>query len=177
MSTDLEPISVIEVAPRAETGVETLRYWIMQADEMRAELAEAGDYTALAFALARIRELQRDMKMLADSVEVDVARLLPDRRTELTGIGVFEVKRSANRKAWEWGDLLDEVIKLALIDEETGEMPATVGEAAERIRAAVLDVAPLTASQNARVGALKRLGLNVEDFCDVEPGNLRVQIS
>jgi hypothetical protein len=172
---DLVP-AASQVQAAASNGIEGLRHWIMTADDMRAELAEAGDYQSLAFALAQLRTLMGDMRMLTDAIEANVADLMPERRLEMSGVGVFEKRRATARKQWDWQTLLDDAIGKALVDPETGELPSTVGAAVQLVVDTIMDVAPLTPSANARVGALKERGLDPGSYCEEEARGYKVQV-
>jgi hypothetical protein len=89
---------------------------------------------------------------------------------------VFEKRKATARKQWDWQTLLDDAIGKALVDPETGELPSTVGAAVQLVVDTIMEVAPLTPSANARVGALKDRGLDPGSYCEEEARGYKVQV-
>lgn len=167
--------------PPAEPGPEEdLVRWLSAAlvavDERRAELADAGDWQALAYGLAGLKKITAEIRLFADAVETDVYRLLPSKREVVDGLGVVERRQGATRRKWQSEELLGQVLRLALDPDGTGELPPA-GELLARIRSALLETVPFTGSLAWRVTALRELGLDPDEWCEKTPGRKAVQIT
>lgn len=163
-------------AVRPTDAVAGLREAIMAADAERAVLAERGDVDALAFGLVGLRALRADLAELARAVEDDVARLMPAKTVTVDGVGTLERRRSNVRRQWESEALARVVVLRALVDPETGEMPSSPMEAAERAVAALMACAPFTASMGWRVTALRDHGIDVDQYHESTPGRTTVTV-
>lgn len=159
-----------------EDLIRWLRAAMLHVDERRIELAEAGDFEALAFGLVALKALLDDLKILTRSIEDNIVGLLPAKRVEVDGLGVLERKRGNARKAWDSEELLGRVIRLAVDPDGTGELPPA-GEVLERLRSTLAAVVPFTGSLGWRVTALRELGLDPDEWCHTEPGRLGLQIT
>ncbi len=167
----LEPVPVVA----HPSGVDALRTAIMRADADRARLAEAGDTTALAFGLADLRALSRDLSMLARAVEDDVARLMASKTMTVDGLGTLERRRGTERRQWDSEALFATLVRSELDPDGTGELPPAA-ETLERVRALVADTMPLTGSFGWRVTALRARGVDPDEWASCTPGRTTVQI-
>jgi hypothetical protein len=149
---------------------------IVATDDRRHELAEHGDWHALAFLLAELRRLQADLRLLIDTVEQDCYRLLPDKRTEIDGLGVLEKRKGTDRRAWQSIDLLDEILRVAVVDRETGVVLDDETMIRQRIHEVLVDAVPFNPSLGWRVTALRELGLDPDEWCETKPGRESVQV-
>lgn len=190
--TDLVPVHVHEseepvahlaatTAPPAEPEreedlVRWLRGALLVVEERRRELADAGEWEALAFGLVALKTITDDLRIVLRTIEDDVVRLLPSKRVEVDGLGVLEKKRSSTRKAWQSEELLDRVLRIGIDPEGTGELPAP-GELVSRLRAALVAAVPFTSSLGWRVSALRELGLDPDEWCESTPGRMGLQIT
>ena len=144
-------------------------------DTRRVELADAGDWQALAYGLAGLATITDELKVLAGALEADLERLLPTSREVVDGLGIVERRSSTTRKKWRSEDLLGHVIRLAVDPDATGELPA-VPELLARLRSTLAATVPFTGSLAWRVTALRELGLDPDEWCDTEPGKTSIQI-
>lgn len=168
----------VEEAPRQQEDdlVRWLRAALGNVDARRAELATAGDFEGLAFGLVALKVIVDDLRTLIRSIEDDVVALLPAKKVVVDGLGVLEKKKGSARKAWQSEDLLGQVIRLAVDPDGTGEIPPP-GELLERLRSTLVAVVPFTGSLGWRVGALRDLGLDPDEWCHTEPGRIGLQIT
>lgn len=161
----------------SDTALRMLRAAIGQADEARRQLAEAGDWEALAWALSAVRALSRDLRTLERATVEDVAGLLPEKRVTIDGLGTVERRKASTRRAWQSEDLFRRLLAQALVDPETGEILAgSTLEVAETIGSEVLACMPVTASMGWRVTALRARGLDPEDWCETTEGPASITI-
>jgi hypothetical protein len=145
-----------------------LRLAIASLDDQRAELAEAGDYATLARGLAALRTLSQDLRTLARSVEDDVARLVPERRTEVPGLGVLERRKATDRKAWRWAEVLNDSLPI-LLERNHGSVMDALGE--------LIQMLPLNASTGPRLAVFRDdLGLDPQEYAECTPGRQTIQI-
>ena len=139
-----------------------LRAAILHADTLRAELAQDGNWEQLTHAIAGLRQIKADLDALLRECENDVARLMPDKKVVVDGIGQIERRTQITRK-WESSELLKDLCRLALMNRETGEVDQQL---LARVHAILAAAMPITASTGWRVTALKDLGLNEDEYCD-----------
>lgn len=182
MSTDVAVIEPPEPSPAtsAATGsdlVAWLRSGLADLDRRRQELAEAGEWQSLAFGLVALKKITDDLRTLIRSVEDDVVRLLPEKRAVVEGLGVLERKRSSDRRAWRSDELLDELLRLAVVDPETGEVLDDEAAIRARFLQVLVDCVPFTGSLGWRISALRALGIDPDEWCEVKPGRTALQIS
>ena len=164
-------------APVPETDLAgRLAASIVAADDRRHELAERGDWHALAFVLAELRRLAADLRLLVDTVEQDCYRLLPGKRTEIDGLGVLEKRKGTDRRAWQSTDLLDELLRVAVVDRETGAVLDDELLIRQRIHEVLVDAVPFNPSLGWRVTALRDLGIDPDEWCETRPGRESVQV-
>lgn len=130
----------------------------------------------VASLLAEVRSVRQALGIRERAIEDLLADVMLDDTMTLEGVGVFQLRHGKDRKAWQSEQLLSEVIRRSLDPEGTGELPP-LPEVVERIRAGVFDTAPVTPSLGWRVTALKRLGLDPDEWCESTPGRTTVQIT
>lgn len=165
---ELERIN--EFIERSDAG---LRGAILHADTLRQELADRGDYTQLLYAIDGLRTIKADLDALLRDCENDAARLMPDKKMVIDNLGQVERKTSISRK-WESEELLTQILKAALTDQQTGEIsPQLLARVGSILKAAL----PLTASLGWRVTGLEALGINIDDYCDKTYGRQTIQIT
>lgn len=124
-------------------------------------------------ALAQIRQARQHLARLEAIVERHTAQQMEDKRIEWDG-GYAERRKGAIRKHWLHDDLAHVVTVAALVDPETGELPGDeVRHAVERAVSELMNTASVAYW---RVGQLKRLGIDVGDYCHTEPGRTTVEV-
>lgn len=130
------------------------------------ELAEAGDWESLARGLAPLQDVLRQMRFLETQVKTSLAEILPERLVTIENVGTVERFRKTTRKNWDSEELLRSIVHIALVDEETGEIPSSPIEAVERVLNEIRACVPFTGSTAWRVGALKERGFDPDEWCD-----------
>ena len=116
-------------------------------------------------AWVRMEDANRQLGVARDLLAARLAKSMTDKRETVTGVGTFEKHRKSNRKKWD-KDLLRVVLDTVLVDTETGEVtdPSPIDK--------VLHVWNLGAP---RVTALRERGIDPDDWCEVEYGDLTLQ--
>lgn len=128
----------------------------------------------LAALLHQCRDARRALTDLEHLVEDTLASKLTDKRTELDGM-VLEMRGGNVRKKWDSERLLSEVLRRGIDPDGTGVLPEPA-ELLERARSVVARCVPVTPSLGWRVGALRDLGLDPDEWCETTPGRKSVQI-
>jgi hypothetical protein len=150
--------------------------WIELVEEsVEAEIV-AGDVEQLAVMFVWLSRSSRRLKHCTQAVEERLAEVMESKTLELEGLPVLERRNSTLRKRWESDALLDRVVRYALDPEGDGSLPMTPFEAVSRVVASVKDAIPVTPSLGWRVGALRAIGLDPDEWCETEPGPTKVQI-
>lgn len=144
------------------------------------ELYEAADYDALAWNLVNIGTALRGLRDLHRAVEDALVEIAPwsGGVLEVDGLPLLERKGGADRKGWDWVPVRAEVRK-ALLDPKRNGGEVLTEEQAAAVDATLdlmFEVAPLTASNGPRVKALRNLRLDPDEFAEVKPGRVSVQI-
>ena len=150
----------------------SLRGAILQADDLRQELATKGEWIQLTFAIEGLRKIKADLDTLLRECENDVARLMPEKKVYIDGLGEIERRTTITRK-WESAELLDNICRLALTDRDTGEVPMDL---LNRVTALLKASLPITQSLNWRVTGLKDLDIDPDEFSDKTFGRQTIQM-
>lgn len=166
------------VAPAGPSALVALRVALAALEDQAAAIAAAGDHLTLANGYAELVALQRDLRTLTGSVEqmlVDTIPVSVNERTGKTyydpvhieGVGTFEVKRRAPTYKWESDALLERLVRDALVDRETGEVPDDeTRDAINRVVDVIRAAAPFTPSLGWRKTVLKEMGVELDDYCE-----------
>lgn len=128
--------------------------------EMQAA-CDDGDVEELARHFVTLSELSRQLKDITRFVEETLVEVMPDEFVELPGLGVFQRRVGAARKNWDSESLFNTIRR----ESETWD------EFADRIREAV----PFTGSLGWRVTALKKWGIDPDEYAEKSPGRVSVQ--
>src|SRR5690606_32387552 len=105
-----------EVAPRSPNAdlIPALRKVIAMMDDVRAELALAGDKVNLAIGAADVAMLADELLAVKKQAAVDIARIVAaedgPKFFDVEGLGRVEVHGGTERKKWQSTDVLTEVI-------------------------------------------------------------------
>lgn len=166
--TEIERIN--EFIERSDGG---LRAAILHADTLRQELADRGDYTQLLYAMQGLKAIKGDIDTLLREVENDIARLLPEKKMPINDIGLVERRTSIARK-WESEDLLNDILNVALVDKESGEVNIQL---VARVREILKAALPITASLGWRITGLQALGIDPDEYSDKTFGRQTIQIT
>lgn len=137
---------------------------------------DEGDVETLAQVHLDLAELKHRVTLAARAVEERLADVMPDKRLELPGLPVMERKKGTDRKKWQSGDLLDELLRHAAFDAETGAVIDDELILRQRIHETLTACVPFTGSLGWRVTALRDLGLDPDEWCETAPGRISVVI-
>lgn len=154
----------------AALGVLSAR--IHDLDRLASHRALDQTWEANAALLVQIREQVKALRDVEEMVERFViqqrvsAAVFED--TEVDGVGVVSVHRTANRKAWDHDGLATNVLDRHLI-EAGGEEPDPW-----QVKQWLMDAIGVGYW---RVGVIKALGIPVDEFCTTERGRRTVQIT
>lgn len=160
---------------RAPAVVQAMRQVLGQADQQRQQLADSGDWQAIAYALPALKALASDLGLLVRAAEQDVAVMMPEKRVELPGLGVLERRKGTDRKQWQSEGLVSALVRSVLDPDGTGEFPADPVAAVDAAVAVLTECAPFTPSMGWRTKALREHGFDPDEWCESTPGRTTVQ--
>lgn len=131
---------------------------------------DTNDLESLCLTLADFRELRRTIAVMEDDLSDLIAQQVHVHR-EVDGIGIVEVKKGANRKAWDHDRLTELVTARALderkLDENTGEYERE----SEAVARALRDCAGFSYW---KVTGLRKRGIDPDEYCETSPGRVSV---
>lgn len=104
-------------------------------------------------------EAKRTLSAVIEDVENGIASRMEDKRLTVDGCTVERHRKAPRRTNWDHDGVLRLVVDSRSRDEATGEIESTLD--------VVKKVYPLK-GYNARLGALKALGIDVDEFCETE---------
>jgi len=140
-------------------------------DDFRAELAEAGDWNALAHGLVALQDFKKNLQAVMDAIEIDIHKNLPEKKVVVEGLGIIE-RRTATTRKWESDVLLNHIVR-EYLDNGTGEItPEMVMNLIDGLK----KVLPFTPSLGWRTTALKEIGFDPDSYSDVSFGRKTVTI-
>ena len=145
-------------------------------DDAKA-LAEAGDWEGLIRGLEPLQQVLADLRLLESDVKRYIADTMPDRKVTVEGVGTVERKAKVTRKGWDSVELLRRLVGSALVDPDTGEIPDSPMEAADRILREVTACLPITGSTGWRVTALRDRGIDPDEWCTEERDGYSITFS
>lgn len=126
----------------------------------------------LAVAWLEVKEASDQLSIVCKQLESRLAAAMKNKVMSLDGIGTFEKAPAVSRKSWDHPLLAQKIVAKALdsrqIDSETGE----VEDRAEVATKALLSTAGISYW---RVGEVKKLGIDPDQYCDKEYGAPRVK--
>jgi hypothetical protein len=126
----------------------------------------------LAVLLVALRDARGALADFAGQVERDLLAVMGERSIEVEGVGLVEAKKSTRRTKWQNHDLYVRVVARALderkLDETTGEY--------ESEGTAVARVLEECARPSWRLTALRALGLDPDEWCDVDEGAWSIKL-
>ncbi len=165
-STD--PALVHHLADAVETAVG----WAREADQLVAGDLTALDVAGAAYLVDYCKTARTHLAAVEQALANRIVAIDQAHRDRLPmtvpGLGVVEVRRSADRKAWEHDQLGAEVVRRHLAA-AGGELPDPFDVARQVLAAA--------APSYWRTGVLKALGIDPGDYCTTTPGRRTVQIT
>jgi hypothetical protein len=130
------------------------------------QLAETGDWESLVRGLAPLRDVIGDLRIIQTKATNAIIDTMPERMVTVEGVGTVERLKKTTRKNWDSEELLRFVVRHALVDEETGEIPSSPMEAVDKVIREVRAVVPFTGSTGWRVGELKKRGIDPDEWCE-----------
>lgn len=176
MTNELEINNFSVESPKVVTSTDTVvavfNRMCLDADDLRAELAEAGNWEGLAHGLQAFRGMKAALDVVIRAIEDDCAAHLPDKKVVAEGLGVIE-RRSTTSRKWDSENLLQHIVRSTLDPEYTGEVAIeNVFTLIQTLKA----VLPFTASLGWRVTALKELDIPVDKFSETTYGRQTITI-
>lgn len=163
--TDLEPIAPPLPARAPVDVLDRLREAIGRLDDVRRDLADAGDWESLAWGLDGLRQLKADLAIVEKDVEKDVARLMPSRQETVEHLGTLISRPVYSSPRWRSEELLAHLVLRAIFDAETGELrAATALEGAQLAASEIAACAPVTPSLGWRVTALRERDIDPDEW-------------
>lgn len=156
----------------AEQALANFGKLLLDADYARQQLAEQGDYVALAHGLRAFRDMKAQLDVLIRAIEDDVASLMPDKKVVVDNFGTLE-RRSTTSRKWDSENLLQHIVRMTLDPEFTGEVKyENVFDLIQVLKA----VLPFTASTAWRVTALRDNDVPIDQFCETTYGRQTITI-
>lgn len=165
---------IIKVALPDKSGSDVIAVFnnaLMQMDDYRMTLHEAGDFESLSHGLANLVDFRNNLIALIQAIEANLYEVLPEKKNVIEGVGIVE-KRRSNAKKWDSEKLLNDIVRTKL-DNGTGEVtPTDVFNLIETLK----KVLPLTQSLGWRATALREENIDTDEYCDVAWGRPTVTI-
>jgi hypothetical protein len=131
---------------------------VLALDEEVAQVARLEDLDVATAAWDELVEACRDLGRIRDALANKIGEAMPERRMLLAG-RMRKKHYKTYRRDWQHDDLLRLVVDSRVVDEQTGEI------------ASVLDILKRVYGlhgYNARVTALRELGIDADEFCTSE---------
>lgn len=170
MSDEIVKVALPTVASHSVDVLKAFETALLDVDDLRQELAEQGDWAALALGLRNLNELKNQLTIIVQAIEKDIYELMPEKKQVVEGVGILE-KRRSNTKKWESERLLRDIIREKLYTEDGEIHPGTMA-----LIATLEKVLPITASLGWRTTALKDEGFDPEEYCEVNWGRQTISI-
>lgn len=166
MTDNLPTISNAVEAAGAD-GFYQLRLAITAIEDQANNLAEQGDVDSLAVGYAQLKDIIGDLRLVLQTVESHIIENSGDKAFLVEGVGQFEIMRKSPSRRWDSLSLLSRIVREAVVDKDTGELPTDDEMAAvQRVVDAVTTAAPFTSSLGWRVTALRNAGIDIDDYCE-----------
>jgi hypothetical protein len=132
--------------------------------------------TALCL-LAQVRTQRIRLATIEASLESLAARRMRAEhrdRVELPGVGLFERRGGVDRKDWDHRGVASRVVRTLLVDPTTGEAaPEEYRDFAYLLRDRLLEAC----RTEWRTTALRKLGVDPDEFCTKTPGRTTIQFT
>lgn len=123
------------------------------------------------YALADVREARQQLAQIESSLERAAAVRMTGKPIAVTDPPLYAKRRyGKDRKEWKWDDLLRELVSPVAVDSATGEVLPGAFEASAVIRDCI-------GFAYGRVGAIKKRGVDPDEFCTAVPGRVTVTVS
>lgn len=135
-------------------------------DELDAETQIAvddGDAEELARSFVALHDAKRRLDLIHRTLEEALAEALPFGVTEIPGLPPVEKKQGRERTKWD-----PDAVIAALARRARGDLLTLLDD--------IKACAPITPSMQWRVGALRKHGLDPDEFCQTSPGRVSIQV-
>lgn len=130
------------------------------AEEAARSDAEVAD---VAHLLSDLRAIKKDAARAYDEVERALLSLMGERKQEIPGLGVVEVKGSPRRTKWRHDELIPVIVSRALdervFDPETGEAQEREAETVARVLRECISFGA------GKVTGLRARGIQPDEYC------------
>lgn len=144
-------------------------------DDYALDAAEAADIEQLAHALVDLDTIRLRIALAIQVVEDALVPLMATKTLEVTGLPVLEQRGGTERKAWQTEQLAEHVVTTALnAAKVTPDTPVPTAVAAAV--GALTSAAPFTPSMKWRAGALRKLGIEPDDWCETSRSRRTIEI-
>lgn len=163
--TEIEKVNQ-QIEVKNSDAIYALREAIAGMLDQVSDLVEAGDWESLLRGLGPLQKIIGDLKIIQDAAKTGIMETMPERMVSVAGVGTVERLRKTTRKNWDSEELLRFIVRHALIDEETGEIPSSPIEAVDQVISEIKAVIPFTGSTSWRVGELKKRGIDPDEWCE-----------
>ena len=168
--TDLPPEDLLRIADR---HLDTLRIAL---NDFASAVGEINAPQVLASYLADLRDHRQDVGRVYDEVERALIFCAGDKKLEVEGVGLVEIKSSVRRTGWQHDDLFRSVVARIIdtpgvfYDEDgTSLYPAqAAANVVERLREVL--------SPSWKVTGLRALGLDADEFCETDEKHYSVKL-
>lgn len=144
-------------------GARLLQHALDDLNPEAANACDTGDVEELAHLHVALTKVRQQLGTICTLVEQALVDVMPDKRIELDGLPPLERRQGTDRKAWDY-----EAVVSALAREAGGDLMALLE--------AIKECAPMTPSMQWRVGALRKHGLDPDEFCSTSPGRVSIQV-
>ena len=144
-------------------GARLLQIALNDLNPEAAHACDTGDVEELAHLHVALTKTRQQLATICTLVEQALVDVMPDKRLDLDGLPPLERRQGTDRKAWDY-----EAVVSALAREAGGDLMALL----ESIK----ECAPMTPSMQWRVGALRKHGLDPDEFCTASPGRVSIQV-
>lgn len=157
-------------------GARLLQITLNDLNPEAANACDTGDVEELAHLHVALTKTRQQLATICSTVEAALADVMTDKRLDLDGLPPLERRQGATRKAWDHDRLVPLVVRLALDPDGTGEFPTDPVDVMDRVVGMLTKVYPFTPSTNPRVGELRALDIDPDEWCETSPGRVSVQI-
>lgn len=142
-------------------------------EEATPDNLDSYDIETLARLLLQSREMVRVMRDITGRIEQATVRAMPHRKMVIEGVGHLEKAAETTRRAWDSPLLAGAVLKAAVTQwvQETGEV---VGDDVANM---VLEAFMKAARPEWRVTALRDMGIDADNYCEVSYGEQKVRVT
>jgi hypothetical protein len=166
-----------DALPGRQEPVVALREAIARMGDSVRLLAEQGDYESLVRGLEPLQQVIGDLRVIEHDAKRFIADTMPDRRVTVEGVGTVERRAKITRKNWDSDELLRKIVAAAVVNPETGEIPNSPMEAADRILQEIRACLPITGSLGWRLGALRERGYDPDEWCQEHRDGYTISLS